>query len=32
MSTPHKYDRIEELKVLFPGVIISLATPPQEGG
>jgi hypothetical protein len=26
----YKYDRIEELKALFPGVIISMATPPQE--
>ncbi len=32
MLIQHKYDRIEELKALFPGVIISLATPPQERG
>jgi hypothetical protein len=29
---PHKYGRIEELKVLFPGAIISMDTPPQERG
>ena len=32
MFIPHMYDRIEELKALFPGVIISEATPPQERG
>jgi hypothetical protein len=32
MFIPHMYDRIEELKTLFPGVIISLNTPPQERG
>ncbi len=32
MFIPHMYGRTEELKALFPGVIISLNTPPQERG
>jgi hypothetical protein len=32
MFIPHKFGRIAELKALFPGVIISLETPPQERG
>jgi hypothetical protein len=32
MFIPHMYGRTEELKALFPGVIISLDTPPQERG
>ncbi len=32
MFIPHRYGRIEELKALFPGAIISLDTPPHKWG
>ena len=32
MLIPHKYGRIAELKVLFPGAIISMDTLPHERG
>jgi len=32
MFIPREYGRLEELKVLFPGIIISMDTPPQERG
>jgi hypothetical protein len=32
MFIPHNYGRVEELKVRFPGAIISMDTPPQERG
>jgi hypothetical protein len=32
MFIPHKYDRIEELKALFPGVIISWPPRRRNGG
>ncbi len=32
MFIPHEYGRIDELKTLFPGAIISRNTPPQERG
>jgi hypothetical protein len=32
MLIPHTYDQTEELKALFPGVIIYVNTPPQERG
>ena len=32
MFIPHEYSRVEELRTLFPGVIISLDTPPHMRG